>query len=141
MLISAGCSGEDQQADGSGAAFQGFMVLAPRPVDFGLMAGDTLREMPTARAPAALRQLVESDVRGADYEIGCTRYFGSGSVVVVYVAKSCRGDGRNTHDWGVALFRQEGDRFGREPRIFEDAMGTMCPRERDKRGRPLAQCL
>ena len=140
VLIGAGCAGGDGQVERSDAVFQGYMVLDAQAAEFGLAPGDTLMEIQAARAPATLRRQVESDVRGADYELGCTRYFGSELTVVVYVAKSCGPGGRDVHDWGLALFHRENDRFVRDPRVFPHAMRTFCPRSRDKQGRPLTQC-
>lgn len=140
FLFVAGCAGGDRDADGSNATLNGFMVPGPRAAEFGLTPGDTLTEQPAGRVPAALRSQTERAVRDADYDLGCTRYFGSGSTVVVYGAKSCGAGTRDAHDWAVALFRQDSDRFVREPRDFEAAMGRVCPRSRDARGRPLVSC-
>jgi hypothetical protein len=136
ILLASGCARGEKGGD---AAFEGFMVLSAKAGDFGLTPGDTLMERPAGRVPAALREEVEREVHQVDYELGCTRYFSSGSVTVVFAAKSCTNPRRDLHDFGLALFRQEGDRFVRDGRSFS-ALATVCPIDRDKRGRPLIPC-
>lgn len=139
ILLGAGCTGEAGPQDGGDAVVDGFMVLSAKAVDFGLTPGDTLMEQPAARTSAALRQRVDNETRRLDYDAGCTRYFGSDSVTIVFAAKSCTTPRRDLHDFGLALFRQQGDQFVRDTRSFS-AVATVCPVDRDARGRPLSPC-
>ena len=149
VFAGVACAGGERQADGG---FQGFMTLRPSAVNFGLTPGDTFMEVPPARAPEAVREDVEAEVRRIDYEPGCTRYFVSGSATVTFAAKHCDGtpphvldridalfDRRGTHEWGLVLFRQEGDRIVRDPREF-NALMTVCPGNRDRFGTPSGPC-
>ena len=133
--VLAACAG----GDGEGVPFHGYMVLRPDAADFGLTPGDTLIERPADSVPRALREEIQREVRRIDYERGCTRYFVSGTFTVVLAQKSCTNPPDQSHNWGFVLFRQEGDGFVRDPRPFE-AITTMCPGERDKRGRASSSC-
>jgi hypothetical protein len=154
ILLGAGCAGGDGQGDMGEAAFHGYMTFRPEAAKFGFTPGDTLVEVPAGRAPAVLRRQVERDVRDFGYKAGCTRYFGSGSAVVVFFLKYCDRNPpdlvdqvdavfhrRSDHYWELVLFRREGDRFVpvRQP-DFEETIDTWCPPDRDRRGRVVTGC-
>lgn len=147
IVLAAGCTGGDGRAD---ADFHGFMVLGDRAVKFGLTPGDTLVEQPASRIPAALRREAEHLVRRAEYRVGCTRYWTRGPATVVLVARYCYGKSLDDQIVGlfdrprsdaadILLFREEGERFVRDPRSF-GGWTTACPLQRDKRGRPSSPC-
>lgn len=147
ILAIAACAGGDERDE---ADFRGFMVLGDRATNFGLVPGDTLFEQPAERVPAALREDVERTVRRAEYRVGCTRYWSSGSATVVLAARYCYGkalddqiiglfDRPASHAADFLLYRQEGGRFVRDPRAF-NAFARVCPLARDKRGRVLTEC-